>query len=234
VPTFDGLLLYEWVLLVLGVVLFVVLVIAFLYQILHKRSFAALLAFFTVPIAMIAYPSVKSLQVGGAILTVDQTRQAVLKDPGDPGLRNQLKQQLAVLGDRPIKDPAAQAHIAEAEFLVGNEQKASERLNLVLRADPGQQEAKRLQERIATLSQLDKTAAEVEKNPQDAAAKAELSKTLSAVQLQPATSPVALTKIANAQAALGERENAVRNNSLALKLNPQLESAIQLQKKIAH
>lgn len=239
-PTFDGLLLYEWILLVLGVVLFVVLVIAFLYQILHKRSVASLLAFFAVPITMIAYPSVKSFQIGGAMVNLNQAQQAVADyrgapgDAGDQQLRSQLKTQLETLGDRPIKDPASLAHWAQAEFVLGNEKQAKEKLDLALKLDPNQTEARQLQSRISSLDQLDKAAAQVEKNPQDQAAKAELSKSLSTVQMQPAHSPVAFNKIANAQAVLGERENAVKNNSLALRLNPQLETAIQLQNKIGH
>jgi hypothetical protein len=45
----DGLYLGEVVLLVLGAVLFLVLVFAFVYQLLHQRSFKPLLLFFLVP-----------------------------------------------------------------------------------------------------------------------------------------------------------------------------------------
>ena len=46
---FDGLYLFEWVLMALGVILFIVLVIAFFYQLTHNRSVGVLLAFFLVP-----------------------------------------------------------------------------------------------------------------------------------------------------------------------------------------
>ena len=69
---FDGLYLFEWVLMALGVILFIVLVIAFFYQLTHNRSVGVLLAFFLVPIAMIGYPSLQSIQISDNKLSLER------------------------------------------------------------------------------------------------------------------------------------------------------------------
>jgi len=61
----------EVVLLILGIVLFVVLVIAFFYQLTHQRSLAALLGFF-IPVVMIGYPTITSIQYENGVLTVQK------------------------------------------------------------------------------------------------------------------------------------------------------------------
>jgi len=62
----------EVVLLILGIVLFVVLVIAFFYQLTHQRSLPALLGFFILPVVMIGYPAITSIQYENGVLTVQK------------------------------------------------------------------------------------------------------------------------------------------------------------------
>lgn len=58
---FDGLLLYEITLLMLGVFLFLILSIGLLYYIIKKEQIAKLLFFFFIPIVMIGYPSITQI-----------------------------------------------------------------------------------------------------------------------------------------------------------------------------
>ena len=58
----EGLYPGETVLLILGIVLFVVLIFAFVYQLTRQRSLGPLLGFFVVPIVMIGYPSIRSIE----------------------------------------------------------------------------------------------------------------------------------------------------------------------------
>jgi hypothetical protein len=68
----QGLYPGEIVLLILGVVLFFLLAIAFFYQLIHQRSITALLGFFIVPIIMLGYPSITSFQYKDGVISVEK------------------------------------------------------------------------------------------------------------------------------------------------------------------
>jgi tetratricopeptide (TPR) repeat protein len=222
---FDGLYFFEWVLMALGVILFVVLVIAFFYQLTHNRSVGALLAFFMVPIAMIGYPSLQSIQISDNKVSLDKKADAVLSNPADLAARNELKQQVEKLGDRQFSDPATLTALSKAQFALGNDQVAKNNLEMALQKDPQLPAAKQLQMKIDDLARLEPLTAQVKNNPTDEKAKAELNQTLSTVAQQPVANPTALLKVARAQAALGDRAKAEKNIEIVKKINPQLISA---------
>ena len=219
---FDGFYLFEWVLMTLGVILFVVLVIAFFYQLVHKRSIAALLAFFVLDIAMIGYPSLKSLEIQGGLVTIEKETNAVLRDPGNTQARAELQQQVDKLGQRSFSQPTNLTAISKAEFALGNEPAAKTKLDKALQRNPDLQQAQQLKTKIENLDRLAPLTAKVESNPADENAKAELAQTLKVVNQQPVANPSALLKVARAQAALGDRENAEKNAAIVRKINPGL------------
>src|SRR5258707_15277758 len=90
--SYRGSLSGEVVLLILGIVLFVVLVIAFFYQLTHQRSLAALLGFFILPVVMIGYPTITSIQYQNGVLTVQKTTERLLDNPADPQSRQALEE----------------------------------------------------------------------------------------------------------------------------------------------
>src|SRR5215469_3240322 len=132
----DGFYLFEWVLMILGVILFVVLVIAFFYQLVHKRSIGTLLAFFVLDIAMIGYPSLKSLEIQGGLVTIEKETNAVLRNPGDTQARAELQQQVDKLGQRSFSQPTNLTAISKAEFALGNEPAAKTKLDKALQRNP--------------------------------------------------------------------------------------------------
>lgn len=219
---FDGLYFFEWVLMLLGVILFVVLVIAFFYQLVHKRSIGVLLAFFMLPIAMIGYPSLQSIQISDNKVSLEKKADAVLSNPADATARNELKQQVEKLSSRPFSDPATLTVLSKAEFALGNDQVAKNNLEKALQKDPQLPAAKQLQIKIDSLDRLAPLTAQVKNNPTDEKAKAELNQTLNTVAQQPVANPAALLKIAQAQAALGEHAKAEKNIAIVQKINPKL------------
>lgn len=222
---FDGLYLFEWVLLVLGVILFVVLVIAFFYQLVHKRSIGALLAFFMLPIAMIGYPSLQSIQISDNKVSLEKTADAVLSSPADPTARNELQQQVEKLSSRSFSDPATLTALSKAEFALGSDQEAKNNLAKALQKDPQLPEAKQLQVKINSIERLAPLTAQVKSNPADEKAKAELNQTLNTVAQQPVANPTALLKVADAQDALGDHAKAEKNIAIVQKINPKLVMA---------
>lgn len=229
---FDGLLLYEWVLLVLGIILFFVLVIAFFYQLKRNGSIGALLGFFLLPIAMIGYPSIQSIQYKDGLVSIDKTTRDLQSAPTDPKLRSQLEQEVAKSSARPTTDATSLTLLAKAEYALGHEQAATAKLQQALQSSPKLPQALELQDKITTFDKLEKVSATVESNPNDAAAKAELSQTLNKATLLPLANPTAIARIARAQTALGDHQRALSTANTALAIDPKLEPAIQLKKQI--
>src|SRR5215510_10179653 len=228
----DGLYLYEIVMLCLGIFLFVVLVLALIYQLMHRRNLAGLLAFFVLSIVMIGYPSIKSVQVQKDGVTIDKTTRDLQSDPTNPQTRAALEKEVKQISNRPVSDPATLTRIANAQFTLGNEKEAEEKAQIALERDPHSAEALEVQNKINTLHKLDSAMAEVEKHPDDPTAKAKLQETLSQASRQPTANPVALTKIAKAQAVLGQHEKAADNVNKALQINPNLTEAKKVQTMI--
>jgi len=222
---FDGLYLFEWVLMALGVILFIVLVIAFFYQLTHNRSVGMLLAFFMVPIAMIGYPSLQSIQISDNKVSLEKKADAVLANPADTTARKDLQQQVEKLRSRPFSDPATLTTISKAEFALGDDQVAKNNLGKALQKDPQLPAAKQLQIKIDSLDRLAPLTAQVKSNPTDEKAKAELNQTLNTVAQQPVANPAALLKVAQAQAALGDHAKAEKNIAIVQKINPKLVMA---------
>src|SRR6266700_8163783 len=90
----EGLYPGETVLLILGTVLFVVLIFAFVYQLTRQRSLGPLLGFFVVPIVMIGYPSIRSIEFKDGVVSIDKTTQQLLSNPTDASVRESLQKQL--------------------------------------------------------------------------------------------------------------------------------------------
>ena len=222
---FDGLYLFEWVLMALGVILFIVLVIAFFYQLTHNRSVGMLLAFFMVPIAMIGYPSLQSIQISDNKISLEKKADAVLANPADTTARNELQQQVEKLNSRSFSDPTTLTALSKAQFALGDDQVAKNNLEKALQKDPQLPAAKQLQIKIDSLDRLAPLTAQVKSNPTDEKAKAELNQTLNTVAQQPVANPAALLKVAQAQAALGDHAKAEKNIAIVQKINPKLVMA---------
>ena len=219
---FDGLYLFEWVMMILGVILFVVLVIGFFYQLTHKRSIGALLAFFIVPIAMIGYPSLQSIQLKDGVVTLQKTTDDLHSDPANPATRQALAEQVAKLGQRSFSDPATLASLSKAQYALGDDSAAKANLSKALQKDPELSAAKQLQAKINSVEQLATLTNQVESNPGDQKAKAELIQAVNTASQQPIANPTALLKVANAQAALGDKAKAEQNAAIVQKINPKL------------
>jgi tetratricopeptide (TPR) repeat protein len=219
---FDGLYLFEWVLMALGVILFVVLVIGFFYQLTHKGNIGVLLGFFMVPIAMIGYPSLQSIQISDNKVSLEKKADAVLANPADPTARKELQQQVEKLSSRSFSDPGTLTVLSKAQFALGNDQIAKNNLEKALQQDPQLPAAKQLQTKIESIDRLAPLTAQVKNNPTDEKAKAELNQTLSTVAQQPVANPAALLKLAEAQAALGDHAKAEKNIAIVQKINPKL------------
>ena len=228
----DGLYLYEIVLLVLGIVLFLVLTVAFLILITKRRSYSKLLAFFAIPIVMIGFPSIKSFEVSASVLKIEKETSALEEDPTDESVRASLEQEVASVSSRPITASQASVTIARAQIALGNDAAAKERVENTLKEDPHLPAAIDLKKRIELHEEVDSLTSQVEQDPGDTAARARLTSAVREAARLPIASPERMTNLARAQRVLGDSAKARENVERALRIDPNLRPAIQLQGQI--
>src|SRR5450432_1740932 len=133
---FDGLYIYEVVLMICGIALFLALLAAFLRKVFTNQNYIGLLAFFVLPIAMIGFPAVTSFQVKTEVGDIELQTTALQSHPQDETARTALQAQVSKIEARPIKDPTLLATIARAQFSLGDESKAESNLKTVLATAP--------------------------------------------------------------------------------------------------
>src|SRR2546423_12406634 len=88
---FDGLHLYEVILAILGVLLFIVLVIILIANVVRNHSIKPLLLFFIIPILMIGFPAWSKIKWNKDGFELDKTTQELAKNPSNPELETKLK-----------------------------------------------------------------------------------------------------------------------------------------------
>jgi tetratricopeptide (TPR) repeat protein len=208
----------------LGVVLFLTLIVAFFYQLTHRRSLKALPVFFLFPIAMIGYPSIQSIQYKDGVVTIDKATRELQSRPTDVALRKTLQNQVAQIARRPTSNANDVAVLAKAQYALGDEAAAKSNLRKALSLDPKAPDALELQHKIIVVDELSRLASEAQTNP---AAKGELQTTLAEASRLHIASPIALIKVAQAEAVLGEQQKALETINKAAAINPFLANPLR-------
>ena len=229
---FYGLYLFEVVLLVLGIVFFIVLLLAFGYYMKQNRSITPLLAFFVMAIAMIGYPSIKSIQIKDDMVTIEKETRNLEANPTDASTRTALQQTVAKLEQRPISNAPDLTAIAKAQFALGNDAQAASAANKALQSDPQATEAKNLKSKIDQINRLHVLAATVEANPADTNARAQLQSSVTELSSTKLANPKALTELARGQAALGDHQKALETANTAVAISPASTETRQLRDSI--
>ncbi len=199
---FDGLYLYEVVLLVCGVLMFIGLLAGLLWMIFSNRHYKGLLLFFVLPITMIGFPSITSIQIQDGTIDIEKQTTALQGNPQDAQARATLQAQVAKLETRPFKDPATVTRLARAQFALGNEEKAESTLNTALAASPNLAGAVELKKKIELTKNLKAQTAAAEAQPGDAKAREELRSTYTKLSQLPLANPKAIALMSRAQTVL--------------------------------
>ena len=228
----NGLYPGEVILLVMGIVVFVVLIFAFLYQLMHQRSVTSLLGFFMLPVVMVGYPSIKSIQYKDGVISVEKTTDQLLVNPGDAQSRQALDQQVQQIASRPPSSASDSVTIAKAQFALGHEEAAAQNLQKALQAKADLPAALELKTKMEVAQNLQRLSAQVEQNPADQQSRTELQNNIGkATQLKWAN-PTAITALARAQTALGDHAHALETINKAVAIDPKAAPAIKLRESI--
>jgi len=98
--TLNDLYLYEIILLFLGIFLFLILSAGLIYYIIKKEEFKKLLYFFPVAILMIAYPSIKEIQINNHRLELASNLERFIDNPSDSTAYKNVKEYTQKLESR--------------------------------------------------------------------------------------------------------------------------------------
>ena len=181
--TIGGLFWYEVVLLVLGVVLFIVLINALRKNLSAGKSYAGLLPFFVLTIAMIGYPSITSIQYNKGMVSIDTDASEIAANPGSPqnaARRQQIQANLSRYESRAVsprdREIVARARAAlKPRTVAGKQSESSQPANSGSSAE--------LRERVLTLTE------EAEKNRNNAAVRNQLNEALTQLKASGSSDP---------------------------------------------
>ena len=229
---FNGLYPYEILLMVLGCVLFLVLLFAFVGMMVKGKAYAGLLPFFVLSIVMIGYPSIQSFKYKDGEIEVDKQTQQLLKDPTNRQVRQSLETEVSVLSKRPAQRAETAVTLAKAQFALGKQQEAESNLQKALQASPGLPAAQALKQKIELTNKMRALTSHVEASPEDTAAKAELENTVTQVNKIGVANPETLTEMANAYKVLGKHDQALVTVDKALAINPTSPAATHVKADI--
>jgi hypothetical protein len=138
---FDGLLLYEITLLLLGVILFLILSAGLLYYIIKKEQIKKLLLFFVIPIVMIGYPSIKEITISKDRIAFSKYLDEYIENPADSTAKRKVELYTQKLEKR-ANNFEDIMQVSKSNLLLGNNEKAASLADKALEKDNSNLEAK--------------------------------------------------------------------------------------------
>jgi len=228
---FAGLYPFEVALLILGALFFLVLVFAFAVLIVRGKPYGKLFAFFAIPIVMVGFPGIKSIEFSQSVVKIDKVTHDLQENPNDKNLRASLAKEVASVSERPLANPQSTVTVARAQVALGDNAAAEANLKKALAVAPQLPAALELKKRIDLDRNLAALTTQAEQNPHNAAIKARLANTVSEAAGIKAASPVTISNLARAQAVLGDQVKVRDNVDKTFRINPRL-APIQPEKRI--
>ena len=163
---FSGLLLYEVVLLILGVFLFLILSAGLLYYIIKKEQLKKLLLFFVLPIFMIGYPSIKEVSISKDRIQLTKYQEEFIQNPEDSVARKRVQEYTEKLEDRASSSEDI-VQISKSKLLLGDHKEAADLANKAIVKEDTNQEARE----IRSLATLEKS---IQTTPQENTSKIQM------------------------------------------------------------
>jgi tetratricopeptide (TPR) repeat protein len=231
---FEGLLQYEILLSILGIVLFLVLLFLLVYMIVTGKTVNKLLGFFIIPILMIGYPGIKKIQFKGFIIDLEET---VAESPENGPTEDQKEEVEDIISrfntDR-ISLPENNITVARAYAIIGDTLKAYKATEKALEVDPSSASAVNLRDKYSanTMVRIDQIIQDVKQDPSNESLKGELDQTLQKVEPGSLASPADYYTMAKAKEALGQRDEAKQYIDTVLTMNPKYKNARNLKRQV--
>lgn len=205
----DGMYLYEIVLLIGGAILFLAAVIVLLRQVFTNHSYKGLMPLFLIAVLMMGFPAVSAVKFGKDLLEIDKQTHQLQEHPDDQATRAALSSNIKALSGRPIKDPQTITTLAQAQFALGEDQQAKEKVEQALAANPSLTAAKDLKAKIEVVDKLNTLTTAVQKEPDNPQVKQDLQNALVQANHLKIANPKALDTIKKAGTVLQSQPAAI-------------------------
>jgi tetratricopeptide (TPR) repeat protein len=213
----------EFVLLVLGIILFFTLLIILIIMAVQKREFKVLLFFFLIPLAMIGWPTIKSMKLSPT--GFELSNENINKAQTNQEARSQLEQITKNLNGTNISSPDSIKLLAKANAVLGDTNIAIQQVERVLMKYPNDKEALHLRNIYSTPDViLQKSIDKVKTNPTDPNAKAELQSNLQQIETGTETKKPNLIKVAAAHYLLADTAKTISTLEKAVVKDPELKN----------
>lgn len=137
----DGLNFYEFVLLLLGVILFAVILIVLIIYVIQKRPLKGLLAFFILPVVMIGYPGYQKISFDNGVITIEKAQKKLESNPNDVKSRQALENALSNVENKNISNPKTLVDIGKGYAVLGDSANALRFVEKALKNNPAQYDA---------------------------------------------------------------------------------------------
>jgi tetratricopeptide (TPR) repeat protein len=235
----EGVLFYEFVLILLGVMVSMALLFAFLQSVKQNKTNLKPIYAFIVPLIMIGYPSIQKIQFENGIINIEKAAKEVEKNPLDTLLQKQLVQSLNQLSAPRLNESAAAlSAVANAQVALGRYDAAQMSIRQAGQLDStaapviaGKQKIKKKTDSKKQfdqkVKQFDKQLKMLEKQPQNKMVRDSISQALKEVSVEPVSADdKSLITIATAAAVAGHQQTALELIDKVLKVNPSKEANV--------
>ena len=120
---FEGLFIYEIILLILGVVLFLLLLMVLIFFVIKKRPIKSIIPLFLVSIIMIAYPSIQKITFENGMFEIEKLTQEAEQNPDNPQYRRRLERKLNNIENRRFNKPETLKKLINANTILDRPQR---------------------------------------------------------------------------------------------------------------
>jgi len=164
----DGISFYEFVLLLLGVLLFLVLLLFLIRDKMRDHPIATLLPWFLIPIIMIGYPAIQKITFDNNTITIEKAQSILSKTPNDIKAKQDMKEALSNIQDKNISNPQTLITVSKGYATLGDTVNALTYVEKAIQEDPKLNEANKLYAKFNKPEvRIERITKEVNANPKD-------------------------------------------------------------------
>lgn len=142
---FEGLLFYEIILLVLGVVLFLMGLGLLVYFVVKERPIKNLAWVFGLSVVMMGYSGSQKISFLNGLFEIEKLTNQLSDDTSNAEAKEELSRQVSRLERRSFSSPQTQLKLAKAHHVLGQETQALTYVKSALKVKPNLSEALELQ-----------------------------------------------------------------------------------------
>ncbi len=224
----EGLLLHEIILMVLGILLFLVLLVGMAAYIFRKEPIRKFLAFFPIPIVMIAYPSVEKVKFLNNLMELDKKIEQVINNPADSVAATELKNSLDKIEAYPNKTPETLTTLSKGHVILGELRTAERYVDSALAADPSLPKARE----VKNIVQAEQNIEQIKKDSTNQEAQTQLKNNLEMLEQVATPSAFRTSKITEGYWILGDTAKVKTYADSTLQLQPDNIKANRIVKKM--